>query len=170
MADGILTALIGLAGTVAGAFISAYSEELKALVQGRLKRDGDLCGSWDCRWDVTLPEEDSPIKKEYPIEDMVVFETISAERIRAIGRTRGVGAYRLDGRISRSYLVTFFYQGIGSPRQPLGGVVILELNAGRNKLTGYWYEYSEDREIIGGKTEWTKSDRDGTSTDRTRPF
>jgi hypothetical protein len=170
MADGVLTALIGLAGTVAGAFISAYSEELKALMQGRLKRDRDLCGNCECRWDATLPEGGSPSKKEYPIEDMVAIEAISAERIRAIGRTRGVGEYRLDGRISRSYLVTFFYQGIGSPRQPLGGVVILELNAGRNKLTGYWYEYDEDREIVGGKTVWTKSDHDGSSTDRTRPF
>src|SRR5258708_12907123 len=100
MADGVLTALIGLAGTVAGAFISAYSEELKALIQGRLKRDRDLCGNWDCRRDATLPEEDSPIKKEYPIEDMVTIETISAERIRAIGRTRGVAQYPLYGPIS----------------------------------------------------------------------
>jgi hypothetical protein len=157
MADGILTALIGLVGTVAGALIGVYSEELKAVAQGRLKRGSDLRSDWQCKWEMmTFPKKGSSIKKTSLIEDTVTIEKVSAERIWAIGRTHGVGAYRLEGRISQSNLVTFFYQGIDNSRQPLGGVVILELNPGRNKLTGYWYEYGEDGEIIGGKTEWNK--------------
>jgi hypothetical protein len=167
MSDGVLAALIGLFGTVVAAVIGLFNENLRARILGRPKTDGDLLGYWECKWEVTIPEDGSPIKKKkkFPIDDTVEFEKISAERIRAKGRTSGVGEYRLDGRISISSLVTFFYEGIGSTRQPLGGVVILALNRSRNKLTGYWYEFDEDGKIIGGKTMWTKPDRGGSSPD-----
>jgi hypothetical protein len=114
----------------------------------RKARDSDLIGHWDCKWIFS--------NKSPPIKDVVMIDRTSAERIWATGRTHGVGSYRLTGRISQSYLVTFFYEGIDETHRPLGGVVILELNAIRNKLSGYWYEYSDERKFVGGKTQWMK--------------
>ncbi|MGH8489111.1 MAG: SOS response-associated peptidase family protein [Gammaproteobacteria bacterium] len=35
-------------------------------------------------------------------------------------------------------------------------VIILELNAVRNEMCGYWHEHSPERVIIGGGTRWKK--------------
>jgi hypothetical protein len=83
MPDSIVQALIALFGTVAGALIKAYAEELKAFVQGRFFFNSDLQGGWDCKWSVTFP------KKENTIKDVVTLK-ISADRIRAIGRTHSI--------------------------------------------------------------------------------
>jgi hypothetical protein len=125
--------------------------ELRAWVQRRPDLDR-LRGDWDCEWDVTFPRG-----KAETYHDVVTFERISAEHIRATGRTPGVGSYRLSGRLSEASLVTFYYQGISDLKRTLGGVVILELNANWNTLAGYWYEYTSDRKMIGGRTRWTKA-------------
>lgn len=145
----LAVALIGFAGALAGAFINAYSTELKALVFGRLNRNKDLVGEWDCIWDIEIPE------KHPSIQDTVTIEKISGESVRAVAHTPAVGKYRLAGRISQSSLLTFFYEGLDD-RRPLGGVIILELNAVRNEMHGYWHEYSPKRVIIGGATRWKK--------------
>jgi len=144
-----VVALIGLAGTLAGALLNAYSLELKALLFGRLNRDKDLVGAWDCTWDADTPE------KGFPIRDSVNIEKIYGDKVRALGNTPGVGGYRLVGRISQSNLVTFFYEGLAD-RRPLGGVVILKLNALRNEMQGYWHQCRPDGAIIGGETRWNK--------------
>jgi hypothetical protein len=38
----------------------------------------------------------------------------------------------------------------------LFGIVILELELTRDKMVGYWHEYSAQREFVGGKTIWEK--------------
>ena len=144
-----IVALIGFTGAVVGALINAYSAELKALVLGRLNRDKDLVGNWDCTWDIDIPERHPTIR------DTVTIEKVSGETVRAVAHTPAVGKYRLVGRISQSNLLTFFYEGLDD-RRPLGGVVILELNAIRNQMSGYWHEYGPDRVIIGGPTQWKK--------------
>ena len=149
MSTDLVVGLIGFAGAVAGAIINAYSVELKALALGRLNRDKDLVGEWDCEWDIVVPE------KKPTIQDTVTIERIYGEKVRAIAQTPRIGGYRLAGRISPSNLLTFFYEGLADLR-PLGGVVILDLDAGRNKMSGHWYEYKEDRTFIGGATRWRK--------------
>ena len=149
MSTQLAVALIGVAGALGGAFINAYSEELKALFLGRLNQNKGLLGEWDCLWDIDTPE------KEPSIQDTVTIEKISGELIRAVANTPAVGKYRLTGRISQSSLVTFFYEGLDD-RRPLGGVVILELNAKRNEMHGYWHEYGSKRIIVGGATLWKR--------------
>jgi hypothetical protein len=155
MADSIVTALIGLGGAIGGAvgaaLIGVYAEELRALLPGQFTSNRDLKGNWDCDWEVTFPKE------EHTIKDVVTIEKTTPERVSAIGHTHSQGSYHLRGQIFASNLVTFIYQGIEDRYRPFGGVVILELNAGRNRLIGYWYEYMQDRVIVGGKTVWTKS-------------
>jgi len=147
----LAVALIGVAGTVAGALLNSFSAELKALAFGRLNRNKDLVGRWDCSWegaDVT--------GKRFHIQDIVNIGKISGDRVRALADTPGVGGYRLEGRISQSSLVTLFYEGLAD-RRPLGGVVILKLNPIRNEMHGYWHEYGPEGAIIGGETQWKKS-------------
>jgi hypothetical protein len=155
MPEGILPAVIAAAGTVlaagVGAILKTFSEDLIDLFSGRLFSNRDLKGNWDCKWEVTIPD------KQKGYLDVVEFKGVSGERIRAVGTTRNFGSYKLRGRLSQASLLTFYYEGAGKKSRTLGGVVILELNAVRNKLIGRWYEYTEDRKIIGGATEWTKS-------------
>src|SRR5436190_5069019 len=107
-------ALIGFASAVAGALIKTYAEELKALVSGRFTTNKDLLGHWECVWTVDDP------RKESDISDTVTVKNIAGEKIFADAHTPRVGSYRLVGRLSASYLVTFTYAGLAE-RHPLGG-------------------------------------------------
>lgn len=144
----VLTALIGLAGAVAGSIITAFSGEIKFALQGRLRRDSDLLGDWSCKWYVA--------PSDFEISDRVVVEKVAGEKIIARAQNTEYGNYELVGRLSKSSLLTMHYEGKGK-RQPLGGVIILTLNPTRDRLNGYWYEYGPEGDIIGGKTEWVKT-------------
>lgn len=80
---------------------------------------------------------------------------ISGEKIIATAKTPERGDYKIIGRISPSSLITMQYEGKGD-RQPLGGVVIMTLNVRRNMMEGHWYEHTDTRKFVGGKTVWKK--------------
>lgn len=143
----LASALIGVGGAVAGTLITVYSDELKAIFMGRLKRNRDLLGDWDCTWTVDLPE------RAPPYQDIVTINKVSGEAIRGVAYTRDVGPYRLSGRASESSRVTLFYEGLEG-RRPLGGVIILELNAVRDEMRELWLEHHREGGLIGGATQW----------------
>jgi len=145
--DGIAAALIGAAGTIAGALIAAYREWFIDVFRGRPHKG--LIGDWQCKWDVKIPAP------EESIHDIVTIDKITAENVRGTGRTPDVGSYRLTGRLTDTNLMTLYYEGIES-RRSLGGVAILHLDGDGNTMNGYWYEFRPDRKFIGGSTEWTK--------------
>jgi hypothetical protein len=149
MSTQVAAALISGVSALIGVLITAYSAELKDFFLGRLNRNKDLLGEWDCSWDIDNPAKDGSV------QDIVTIQKISGEAIRAIANTPSVGKYRLTGRISQSSLVTFFWEGLHD-RRPLGGVVILELSVVRNKMDGYWHQYGPERIIIGGATQWKR--------------
>jgi len=143
----IAVALIGLVGVLAGGLIKTYSEELKELA--RLSRNKDLLGDWECVWTIEKPQ------KERDISDTVTIEKIAGEKLAASAHTPRIGRYRLTGRLSPSYLITFTYTGLAQ-RSPLGGVVILKLNEGRDAMRGYWHELDKDGVFWSGSTAWRK--------------
>ncbi len=109
----------------------------------------DLAGRWRCEWNVSHDAS-------YTIEDDAVhIELVSGERIVAYGHNDDFGDYKLKGRVSRSGVVTFTYEGVGR-KQPRGGVVIMELEPDRQFMAGYWVEYTRDRTFISGDTKWVR--------------
>jgi hypothetical protein len=149
MPEGIVPSIIGAVSTVAAAVITAYREEIIDLIRGRLWANSDLKGIWDCEWQVNFP------KKDESIQDSVTLTRVSGERIRGIGSTPQVGSYKLQGRLSRASLATFYYEGTGAKARTLGGVVILKLSNDWHEFKGHWHE-STNAGFIGGTTVWRK--------------
>lgn len=146
----IVAAIIGAAGAVIGAALKTVAPELRLLVTGRLRTNADLLGTWKCTWTV------SPDARAKYIDDIVTISKVRGEEFWAKATNTQYGAYKLRGRISRSSLVTLHYESV-QQRQTLGGVVIMKLNATRDAMNGYWYEYGREEKIVGGATVWTKA-------------
>jgi hypothetical protein len=140
-------AVIAAISAIVGAIAKELAPELKPLLLGKARMNSDLIGKWNCTWSV---KEDS---KEIP--DKVEISRVWGEKIWAIGINTAYGDYRIVGRVSKSSLVTLHYEGV-ERRQPLGGVVILKLNAMRTEMTGSWYEYGRRERIIAGDTTWNR--------------
>jgi hypothetical protein len=151
LVTGLFTVAAAVAGAVAGAFGNAFAPALQDLIPGRPKPYKHLIGEWNCEWSI-----DVPTSKKERIRDAVTIQSISGERVKAVGVTPSIGRYRLTGRVSPSNLLTLFYEGVGDARL-LGGVVILDVDAGGKEMKGYWYEYMKDRKCLGGTTRWRKS-------------
>lgn len=149
----IASTLLYVAGMILGAIITAYSDEIKALVTGRSGRYSDLEGRWDCDWYFNT-ENDSKERDE-PFSDTVMIESVSADdSIEGTGRSTEIGDYELRGEITSSNCVTFTFRGIRQSR--LTGVVILRVNVPMNRMEGYWNQLSPEGEFVGGRTVWEK--------------
>jgi hypothetical protein len=146
MLSEVVAAIAG--GMVTGG-ITIFGESAKTLVSGKRARNRDLLGKWNCVWHVEGHENE-------PIKDHVLISSIAGEEVVAFGKNTAVGNYKLTGKLSNSYLMTFIYGG-EDRRIALGGVVILELNATRDVLKGHWWQYDENRNFCGGTTVWEKA-------------
>ena len=144
-------AIIGALGVTVGATVSAFAPEIKALLTGRARTNSDLVGKWKCTWFV-----EHELGEQKSIADIVQVSRVWGEKLWARGVNTEYGDYEITGRVSRSSLVTLHYEGV-ELRQPLGGVVIMRLNATRNEMNGYWYEYGRKEKINGGPTVWQKA-------------
>ena len=148
MDDTISKAMIAAISAIVGAIAKELAPLLPPLLSGNARMNFDLKGEWICTWVVN---DDNPPTE---IPDKVDIFRVWGEKVWAKG-TNKVGNYRIAGRVSKSSLVTLHYEGI-KQRQPLGGVVILKLNAMRTEMKGFWYEYGRRERIIGGPTAWNK--------------
>jgi hypothetical protein len=137
-----------IAGGVVTGGITIFGESAKTYVSNKRTRNRDLLGKWNCAWKVEGHDQ--------PIQDHVLISSISDEQVIAMGKNTAVGNYKLTGKLSNSYLMTFIYGG-EDRRIALGGVVILELNATRDVLKGHWWQYDENRNFTGGSTVWEKA-------------
>src|SRR2546427_3308599 len=137
----VIAALIGAAGAVGGAVVKAVTPELKPLLTGKARANSDLVHRWNCRWSAR-PENGGD-----NIDDVVTISKVWGEKFWGQGINAQYGGYVITGRISRSSLVTLHYTGVDQ-RQPLGGVVIMKLNATREEMNGYWYEYGREEKIV----------------------
>ena len=146
----IKVAIIGAVGAIVAAAIGALAPEIKALLTGKVRTNSDLVGKWSCGWTVEQKTD------EPHIDDIVQVSRVWGEKLWARGVNTKYGDYKITGRVSRSLLVTLHYEGL-EQRQPLGGVVIMKLNAMRNEMNGRWYEYGRDEKIVGGPTTWKKA-------------
>lgn len=147
----IVIALIGLVGAIAGAAITAtittFGHEIISVITGQRGTNKDLLGRWKCQW-TTRGEKDV-------IVDSVDLVKVAGERIKATANNAEYGNYVISGRVTPSGLITMHYEGQGDKR-PLGGVVLLDLNASRRNAKGVWHELSASRKIVGGSTIWEK--------------
>ena len=153
MDSSVQAAIVGAVGGVIGVVVKSFTPELKGLLLGKAKTNSDLVGTWECIWSLAQKTGED---KETEIQDRVKISRVRGEELWATGINTKYGDYKLTGRVSRSSLVTFHYEGVDQ-RQPLGGVVILKLNATRNEMTGRWYEYGKEEKIVGGRTVWKKT-------------
>lgn len=145
----MLAAIVSaIAGALVTALFTIFGEETKSFFLGKQGRNKDLVGKWNCSWKV---EGKGKLTK-----DLVKVSKIRGDRVVAIGTNNAAGDYNISGRLSPSNLLTLTYEGTDR-RSPLGGVIILELNATRDLMTGYWWEYGEKREFRGGATTWEKA-------------
>jgi hypothetical protein len=142
-------ALIIAFGTITAALIGVFASDLRLFLSGRAKINADLLGKWNCTW----IDEDNEDYEE--IQDIVTIIRTRDEQFTADAQNTKYGNYRISGRVSRSSLVTLFYEGEGS-RQPIGGVAILELAPTRKKMQGYWHELNPERQFETGKVSWVK--------------
>jgi len=137
-----------IAGGVVTGGITIFGESAKTYVSSKRTRNRDLMGKWNCTWKIEGQAQ--------PIKDHVMISSITDEQVIALGKNTAVGNYKLTGKLSNSYLMTFIYGG-EDRRIALGGVVILELNATRDVLKGHWWQYDENRNFCGGSTVWEKA-------------
>lgn len=145
-----MSAFIGAGGAITAALIAAYGQDMKALLSSSARANRDLLGKWDCTWTTSFP------KRADAITDVVEVRRIRGERLIAEAHTPGYGTYKLTGRVTVSNLVTIHYSGAGE-RGPLGGVIILQVNATRSEMSGHWYEHTPERSFVGGTVIWRKS-------------
>jgi hypothetical protein len=145
----MLDALIVASATVTAALIGVFASDLRLLLSGRARINADLLGQWNCTW---IYQENEDYEE---IQDVVTIIRTRGEQFTADAQNTKYGNYRISGRVSRSSLVTLFYEGEGS-RQPIGGVAILELAPTRNKMQGYWHELNPERQFETGKVSWVK--------------
>ena len=104
-----------------------------------------------CKWGFDPAIE----SKDQVLDDEVNITELRGEVIRLTARNNEWGDYILSGRISKSNVVTLTYEGTGN-KQPLGGVVILELMPTRDEMRGRWIEYTSARHLVWGTTTWRK--------------
>ena len=145
MADAIILA----SATISAALIGVFAPDLRLLITGRNRINADLRGKWKCLW---IYENGDDYEE---INDIVILKSVRGERFTAYAQNTQYGNYRLSGRVSRSSLVTLYYEGEG-PRQPIGGVVILDLSPTRDKMQGYWHELNPERQFEFGRVSWEK--------------
>ena len=150
--DATVTAAIvaGISGFL-GVIAKTFAPEFKLLITGKAGTNSDLVGKWNCIWFV---RQETGEEKE--ITDIVSISRVRGEEVWARGINTQYGDYKITGRLSRSSLVTLHYEGV-EQRQPLGGVIIVKLNATREEMNGYWYEYGRKEKIVGGPTVWKKA-------------
>ena len=134
--------IIGAAGVIIGAIVKAFAPDLKVLLTGKARTNSDLVGTWRCTW---LVREQTG--KETKIGDIVRISRVWGEKLWARGINTEYGDYKITGRVSRSSLVTLHYEGV-ERRQPRGGVLIMKLNAMREEMNGYWYEYGREEKSL----------------------
>lgn len=150
MGGEVIGSLIAGVAAIVGAVITAFSHEIKSLLLGKYGVNKDLKGRWKCQW-TEHGEKDE-------IVDSVKIVKVSGDKVSATATNAEYGDYAISGRISRSGMITMHYEGEG-PKTPLGGVILLNLNATRSKAMGIWHEFSESGEIVGGLTMWTKENQ-----------
>jgi len=149
MDSSVTTIFAAVAGAAAGAAVKASAPYLGEVVAGKVRINSKLVGEWRCTW-ICPPEAE-----EEKIDDRVTISKVRGERLWGLGDNTKYGGYKITGRVSPSLLVTLHYEGLNE-RQPLGGVVIMELYPTWDKMKGKWYEYGRKRMIIGGSTSWEK--------------
>jgi hypothetical protein len=145
----ILTALIGLAGVVIGTVLKVVLE--RWLARGRSKRTGiaDIRGQWQGKWYI---QADGGVT-------LYNTDTIDVEKqsgFNVFGRGRDEkGTYQLTGEFSSVAVACFSYKyekGLSA----LTGVVIMEIDPTEKKAEGWWYGYTKEKKVQGGKVVWEK--------------
>lgn len=145
----IVAAIIGLSGVVLGALLKAYEDEIKNLLPFR-RRDSFLRGSWQCHWTIEFP---SALTSKV-VDDVVRVIEVRGGKISVEGSNADAGPYKMDGKVS-TFGVSLLYNN-QEPKDDLVGVVLLERDKVKNRLTGYWSQISQSHGLVYGKTEWRK--------------
>lgn len=122
-----------------------------------------VLGKWDCTWWAEGPKRPrrAPAATAKSIEEKVITDfveitSVTDEFVDGTG-INNVGDYELSGRILNANFVTLRYEpkkkGVRQSGT-LGGVAILRMNAPRNEMHGFWYEFGRNGEFYGGDTSW----------------
>ena len=150
MSPEIVAALVGIAGTVIGALLGVFKDDLRSRFSAAAASNTDLVGAWSAMWTIDGAEAAAPL------QDSIHFKRVSGETIEGEGIFPDLGPYRVAGRLSPANLLTLTYEGIGTKRA-LGGVIILHLNGSRTEMDGLWIEYSDNRSFTRGSVRLRKA-------------
>jgi hypothetical protein len=151
--DGFRDSILGLAGVVLTAVVTAFKDEIGLALRLKLGANKDLEGHWACKW-TTRPAEG---EAEPPaVEDVVEIERVAGAKVKALGGNPLSGSYKLSGTLLKSSVLLFSWTGDGKKKEVLGGVAVLELNTMRDEMTGQWSQVTAKRTFVGGDVRWTK--------------
>ena len=147
MDSAVLAALLGVAGTVAGAALTAFGQPLMEIVSlGRVSML-DLSGKWDATWYV----DESGSEKLYA-SDCVEIERHRGVRFKGKGIDLRTG-YVIRGRINSHAIVTFSYDSQERSFALVGGGILLP-DAKGEELTGLWHGYVQEGKLVCGRVVW----------------
>jgi hypothetical protein len=145
----IVAGILGLAGTLGAALITAYRDEIKNLVFVRTKEHDYLLATWQCTWDITS----DTVVPARQITDQVTINAVNGCLIKGEGATADYGKWPAEGKAT-PFAVTLSYSGDEAMKDSVG-VVILKKES-PTRLNGVWCQYFSDGGLKGGTTVWKK--------------
>lgn len=146
----IIASIIGLIGIVLGAIIQAFAPQ----ITNRFLSHNDahiFTGNWKCHWQIM----DIEYTDIAPIDDVVEITKVVGNKIIGKGIGSVHGSYVIEGRVS-PFAISFLYYGVGKTINQTG-VIILKRSDLTNQMTGNWYQYLDNKFLIG-TTFWEKID------------
>ena len=145
----IIEALIGVGGTLVGALLGVFQEEVRNTFQfAKSRRNQFLLGPWDCTWDTTAPEKRAEIK------DRVNITSVRGNLVKGNGSTPGYGTWSMDGRAS--YLALSASYSGEATNQNLPGSLVLKI-VNNDEMSGAWAQYSKTGHVLSGTTVWRRA-------------
>jgi hypothetical protein len=145
----IPVALIGLAGSVAGALIAVFAAEIRKLLTGR-KTKSDLKAEWLATWTITDP----PNHPKSGLVDRVEFKDFSGDEFKGTGDNADFGKYEIAGRDAR-IAVSLVMRGRDA-KASLLGTAILTKDPLVETLTGPWAQYTASGIVVSGTVRMEK--------------
>lgn len=153
MSTEVIAALIGIAGTILGAILGVFKDDLRAKFSSTARDNADIIGPWAATWSIDGATDPTPI------HDSIQIKRVAGESVEGEGIFPNLGPYKIIGRLSPANLLTLTYEGIGTKRS-LGGVIILHLNGSRTEMDGHWVEYADNRSFTKGQVRLRKARND----------
>ncbi len=151
MDSNVLSALIGVAGIILGAFVRPVREYVLFKIKIAGKNIPNLVGHWKVEWFVP----DGEGGWELYSKDTIDIEKQRGFNVSGKGR-EDKGTYLLTGKLSMSNILSFTYE-FENPRIISTGGGILQIDPLGKTGTGLWYGFTKQNRIEGGEVIWKRA-------------